>query len=87
MTKKRALKLIMACGIQRNEAQRLLLIEHEKGHTNLDAYLNIRIANFNADCFYKKIVQAAQVFGVSIRKMADALKEIGRREFHENPCD
>lgn len=87
MTKKKAQKLIMALGIQRNEAQRLLLIEHQKGHTNLDAYVNIRMAQFNADRFYEKIVQAAQAFGCSIKKMADALKEIGRRAFHEDPGD
>ncbi len=79
MTKKRALKLIMALGIQRNEAQRLLLIEHGKGYTNLDAYLNIRIANANADHFCAKIALAAQAFGCSIKKIADALHEISRR--------
>ncbi len=87
MTKKRALKLIMAQGIQRNEAQRLLLIEHEKGKTNLDAVIDIRIAWHNGERFYEKIVEAANAFGVSIRKMADALKQIGRRAFHENPGD
>ncbi len=79
MTKKRALKLIMALGIQRNEAQRLLLIEHRKGYTNLDAYLNIRIANANADHFCAKIALAAQAFGCSIKTIADALKELSRR--------
>ena len=84
MTKKRALKLIMALGIQRNEAQRLLLIEHRKGYTNLDAYLNIRIANANADHFYAKIALAAQAFGCSVQKIVDALKELSRR-LYEDP--
>lgn len=78
VTKKRALKLVMALGIQRNDAQRLLLIEHGKGYTNLDAYLNIRIANANADHFCAKIALAAQAFGCSFQKMADALKELSR---------
>lgn len=79
MTKKKAMKQIMALGIQRNEAQRLLLIEHRKGYTNLDAYLNIRIAHINADHFYAKIALAAQAFRCSIKKITDALHEISRR--------
>ena len=83
MTKKRALRLIMAYGVQRNEAQRFLLIEHEKGKTNLDAVWN----TVNADRFFHKIVEASKAFGVSVQNMVDAIKEITRRSFHEDPGD
>ena len=83
MTKKRALKLIMAHGIQRNEAQRLLLIAHEEGKTNLDAAWTV----INADLFFNKIVETAKTFKVSVEKMVDALHEITRRSFHEDPDD
>ena len=43
MIKKRALKKIMSMGIQRNEAQEMLLIEHNKGLTNKDALMEILI--------------------------------------------
>ncbi len=78
MTKKRALKLVMALGIQRNDAQRLLLIEHRKGLTNLDAYFNISLAHPNADRIFAKFAFSVQAFGCSIQKIADALKELSR---------
>ena len=83
MTKKKAMKQIMAFGIQRNEAQRLLQIEHENGKTNFDAVWNI----VNADRFFDKIAEAAQAFGVSLQTMVDSLNEITRGLFHENPGD
>ena len=83
MTKKKALKQIMAFGIQRNEAQRLLLIEHENGKTNLDAVWTI----INAERFFDMIAEAAKAFGVSLQSMIDALNEITRRSFHEDHCD
>ena len=69
--------------IQRNEAQRLLLIEHENGKTNLEAVLNI----IDVERIFDKIVEVAKAFGVSFENMADALKEITRRTLHENPGD
>ena len=83
MTKKRALKLIMAHGIQRNDAQHLLLIEHENGKTNLDAAWTV----INANLFFDKIVEAAEAFRVSVEQMVDALNAITRRSFNENSCD
>ena len=78
MTKKRALKLIMAHGIQRNEAQRLLLIAHEEGKTNLDAVVDICISLGKADRFFEKIVEAANALGVKLKQFADALSEMWR---------
>ena len=78
VTKKRALKLVMALGIQRNDAQRLLLIEHGKGLTNLDAYFNISLAHPNDDRIFAKFAFSVQAFGCSIQKIADELKELSR---------
>ena len=80
----------MAYGVQRNEAQRLLLIEHEKGKTNLEAVQYIRTAVDNAGTFFERIAEAARAFGVSIKAMADSLKKAldeARRAMHESPVD
>ena len=78
MTKKRALRLIMAKGVQRNEARYMLQIEHEKGKTNRAAVEWIENALEKADRFWAKIGEAAHAFGVSIEEMMKALKEMQR---------
>jgi len=83
MTKKRALKLIMARGIQRNEAQRLLLYEHEKGATNAAAVVTIIGIYRDADLLYEKMVNAAETFGLSIKVFFDTLSEWQRSVLHE----
>ena len=90
MTKKRALKLIMSIGVQRNEAQHLLLIEHNKGKTNQDAVKSIGLALDIAGPIFERFVEAARAFGVSLKAMADSLKKALdelRREPHEDPGD
>lgn len=68
----------MALGIQRNDAQRLLLIEHRKGLTNQDAYFNVSLAHPNDDRIFAEFAFSVQVFGRSIQEIADALKELSR---------
>lgn len=73
MTKKRALKLIMSQGIQRNEAQRLLLIEHENGKTNLEAVASITYGLQSTNEILQKIIEAARVCGAAIADFANAV--------------
>lgn len=73
MTKKRALKLIMAQGFQRNEAQRLLLIEHENGKTNLEAVASITCGLQSVNKILQKMIEAARVWGATLADFANAV--------------
>ena len=73
MTRKRALKLIMSKGIQRNEAQRLLLIEHGNGKTNLEAVASITCGLQSTNEILQKIIEAARVWGATIADFANAV--------------
>lgn len=73
MTRKRALKLIMSQGIQRNEAQRLLLIEHGNGKTNLEAVASIISGLQSANKIVQKMIEAARVWGATIADFANAV--------------
>ena len=56
MTKKKALKMIMSYGIQRNEAERMLAIRHNRGKTNKAALEEID--QFSIPVFFQKIKMA-----------------------------
>jgi len=76
MTKKKALKTIMAFGIQRNEAEQMLEIRHNRGLTNKKAVEEID--KFSIPVFFLRAKKA-------MREYAEGrLEGVNKRE---NPCD
>lgn len=82
MTKKKALKSIMAYGIQRNEAQKRLLAWHQRGFTNFDsAFMIIILSPFtqhiiSAKKARKHLQRTFALAGVTTEELADGVKKM-----------
>ena len=76
MTKKKAQKLIMSLGYQRNVACQMLLDEHNKGMTNEEAWLKIlRTTNDLTDsAFWASL---SETLSGAVRSLALAFSKIG----------
>ncbi|MBR3020445.1 MAG: hypothetical protein IKH57_25840 [Clostridia bacterium] len=93
MTKKKALKMIMSFGYQRNEAVLLLQDEHNSGKTNQQAVEAIRSS---LEAFSEKLQECILRIRMNFQPAVDALNKMaesfrklvspGGNE-HENPCD
>lgn len=93
MTKKKALKMIMSFGCQRNEAQLLLQEEHNLGKTNQQAVEAIRSS---LEAFSEKLQECIlrirmdfQPAVDALNKMAESFRKLaspGVNEY-ENSCD
>ena len=67
MTKKKALKMIMACGFQRNEAQRYLSLLRKKGLNNKEAVIKFRLL-YAIFCI-KKVLEAETGDSLNIKDL------------------
>lgn len=92
MTKKRALKMIMSMGVQRNEAQQMLLIEHRKGLTNKDALAEISFVILRR-MLERAVLNAGRAMasiGMKAKETARAFQELAASAggvIHEDLCD
>lgn len=93
MTKKRALKMIMSFGYQRNEAQSLLQNEHDQGKTNQQA---VEATRSSLESFSEMLEESVQTIRKCFQPLVDAINKLAAsfREIaapggneHENPCD
>lgn len=82
MTKRRATKLIMSLGYQRNTAIQLLMDEHNKGLTNLAAWDKIRRITYEMTdpAFWMKtfdgFASACRELGDAALKVAESVRKI-----------
>lgn len=89
MTKKRALKLIMAFGHQRNEAETLLQLEHTKGKTNQEAFESIIEQCDEVQTWLQNMRKAIQPAINAMIEMAKAFNKItlSGGNINEDPGD
>ena len=86
MTKKKALKLIMAFGIQRNEAQQHILEKHNEGMTNQEI-----VADFAMDVIqitFDTIRDFCNQLAENLKKDQPLISSISKgSDFDEDPGD
>lgn len=81
MTRKRFIKLVMSCGVQKRMAQKLALHYHAENFSYEDAFSIFREERFKA------ALKALEIFADVVREIGAALREPEKTMTYGRPTD